>query len=82
MLTKTTHSQVVLFASLHYSSTKGIEFYSARGYEKEISCYVKERSRLIPTGNFPCYLHSTGGMLGEGMACDDDEDDAIDLCAS
>ena len=21
-------------------------------------------------------------MLGEGMACDDDEDDAIDLCAS
>ena len=30
---------------------------------------------------FPCYLHSTGGMLGEGTACDDD-DDEIDFCSS
>ena len=37
---------------------------------------------LIPTGNFPCYLHSTGGMLGEGTACDDDDDDGKDLCTS
>lgn len=34
----------------------------------------------IPIRNFPCYLHSTGGMLGEGTACDDD--DGIDLCTS
>ena len=34
----------------------------------------------IPTRNFACYLHSTGGMLGEGTACDDD--DGIDLCTS
>lgn len=31
---------------------------------------------------FPRYLHSTGGMLGEGTACDDDEDEGIDFCSS
>ena len=32
---------------------------------------------------FPRYLHSTGGMLGEGTACDDDDDDdGIDFCSS
>lgn len=35
----------------------------------------------IPPRNFPCYLHSTGGTLGEGTACDDD-DDGRDLCTS
>lgn len=29
---------------------------------------------------FPCYLHSTGGMAGDGTACD--ADDGIDLFTS
>lgn len=33
---------------------------------------------------YACYLHSTGGTLGEGTACDDgdDDDDCRDLCTS
>lgn len=41
-----------------------------------------EKSTFIPRRHFPCYLHSTGGMLGDGTACDDDDDDGIDLCTS
>lgn len=54
MLTKTTHSQVVLFASLHKPlKSKVLLLYKGhwvlllyRGYEKEICCYVKEQSRF------------------------------------
>ena len=35
----------------------------------------------IPTMKFPHYLHSTGGMAGDGTACDAD-DDGIDLFTS
>lgn len=35
----------------------------------------------IPTMKFPCYLHSTGGMAGDGTACGAD-DDGIDLFTS
>lgn len=53
-LTKTTHSQVVLFASLHKPlKRKVLLLYKGhwvlllyRGYEKEICCYVKEQSRF------------------------------------
>ena len=42
---------------------------------------MRSNQGKIPTMKFPCYLHSTGGMAGDGTACDAD-DDGIDLFTS